>query len=131
MARVRGENLNEDIIMKAMSNSQDNSKFCLRSRDGRDDHQGRPDEDANDDWLHEDDSSVRIHRAPRFHLFTPLGVSMAPAARSIFSVRITDGEFCDNGEQFKHVDSWRSRAEAHMSLGRPWTGATRFFVKKV
>jgi len=127
VARVEGEDAYEVNCAKALSNLQDVSKFCQRS--GRE-HRGQPDEDKDDDWLNEDYSSVRVHRAPRFHLFTPLGVSMAPPARSIFSVRITEGVFCDNGEQFKLVDSWRNRAEAHLSLGRPWTGATRFFVKE-
>jgi hypothetical protein len=84
-------------------------------------------EDANDHWQFEDSYCVRKHDEPRFRLFTPLGVTSSPPARCLFSVRITRGAFCDDGQEFELVDSWKNRANAHMSLGRPWLGTTTFY----
>ena len=86
-------------------------------------------EDAKDDWHFEDSYCVRQHDEPRFRLFTPLGVAASPAARSIFSVRVTRGAYCDDGQEFELVDSWRNRTSAHMSLGRPWQGHTMFYTQ--
>ena len=66
--------------------------------------------------------AVMLHEDARLCLATPLRVSGAPPARMLSSVRVTEGEFCDTGERFKRVDSWRARSVAHLSLGRPWRG---------
>ena len=86
-------------------------------------------EDNKDDWSFEDNKCVRLHAEPRMHLFTPVGVSCSPPAKSIFSVRITEGAFCDDGREFTLVDSWRNRADSHASLGRPWVGRTQFYYR--
>ena len=86
-------------------------------------------EDNKDDWNFEDNKCVRVHAEPRMHLFTPVGVSCSPPAQCIFSVRITEGAFCDDGREFTLVDSWRNRADSHASLGRPWIGRTQFYYR--
>jgi hypothetical protein len=88
-------------------------------------------EDEKDIWNYEDNdmSCVRVHAEPRMHLFTPVRVSCSPPAKCIFSVRITEGTFCDDGREFTLVDSWRNRTESHASLGRPWTGSTKFYYR--
>ena len=71
---------------------------------------------------------VRDHVRSRSELFTPLRVSGSPPAKALTPSRITVGEFCD-GEAFRVVDCWTSRAFAHRNLGRSWTGKTFFLLR--
>ncbi len=82
-----------------------------------------------DRWIDDVDEVVRVHRRPRMELFTPLRVRGAPPAKSLTPVRVTEGRFCDTGELFKVTDTWTARATAHRSLGRRWTGSTRFLSR--
>ena len=71
----------------------------------------------------------RVHLRPRTDLFTPLRVEKSPPARSLFSMRVTEGRFCKSGESFTRVDSWTDRKSAHMPLRAEWTGTTTFVLK--
>ena len=83
-----------------------------------------------DAWKLEGECCVRSHNKPRRQLFTPLRVKGAPPARSLFSIRVTEGVFCGSGERFKKVDSWHSREDAHADLGRFWQGSTTFVQRQ-
>ena len=42
---------------------------------------------------------------------------------------MTIGKYIDNGERFPRIDSWTSRASAHMVVPRAWQGTSTFFIK--
>ena len=71
---------------------------------------------VEDNWQKSDDACVRLHSRPRKDLFTPLRVSASPPAKSLFSIRITEGTFCDSGERFRFIDAWTDRRTAHASI---------------
>ena len=71
----------------------------------------------------------RRRTKPRRTLFTPRRVEGAPPAKALTPTRVTIGRFVDSGEEFSRLDSWRSRRDAHLDLGRAWIGETRFFAK--
>ena len=71
----------------------------------------------------------RKHEKPRRHLFTPRRIEGAPPAKALTPTRLTIGRFVDSGEEFSRLDSWRSRSDAHLDMGRIWVGETRFFAK--
>ena len=71
----------------------------------------------------------RRHATPRRTLFTPRRVEGAPPAKALTPTRVTIGRFVDSGEEFSRLDSWRSRSDAHLDLGRAWIGETKFFAK--
>ena len=89
----------------------------------------RIEDGITDLWLEKSEKTVRRHRRPRRSLFTPLRVSGAPPAKSLTPVRITEGKFCDDGEPFRVVDCWTSRATAHRPLERAWIGLTTFLTR--
>ena len=82
-----------------------------------------------DEWEKAEQTWSRVHLRPRAGLFTPLRVEGSPPARSLFSVRVTQGCFCDSGEQFTRVDAWPDRRTAHMPMRALWTGTTTFVLK--
>ena len=82
--------------------------------------------EGDDAWAEDGRHCVRVHRAPRRELFTPLRVSGAPPARSLFPVRVTVGRFEGSGRAFRITDSWHQRSDAHRDLGERWVGATQF-----
>ena len=101
-------------------------------------------EPEEDDWVREADATTRPasaggvkalelpgpsrrHVKPRRTLFTPGRVEGAPPASALTPTRVTIGRYVDSGEQFTIVDSWRSRSDAHLDLGRWWTGESCFF----
>ena len=84
---------------------------------------------ANDLWIEGKEEAVRRHRRPRRCLFTPLRVSGAPPVRALAPVRVTEGRYCDDGQSFRVVDCWTSRATAHRPLKGPWTGSTTFLMR--
>ena len=79
-------------------------------------------------WQVGNDVAVMTHDLARLCLATPLRVAGAPPARMLSSIRVTEGTFCDTGERFRRVDSWRARSTAHLSLERPWQGRTVFVL---
>ena len=44
--------------------------------------------------------------------------------------RITTGVFAD-GEKFVLEDGWREPGLAHRVLNKPWTGTTKFRIRKI
>ena len=82
-----------------------------------------------DQWDRAEHTWARVHLRPRAELFTPLRVEGSPPARSLFSMRVTTGRFCDDGEQFTRVDAWTDKSTAHMPLRALWTGTTTFVFK--
>ncbi len=84
--------------------------------------------EENMHWQVGDRIATMVHSDARMCLATPLRVSGAPPAKMLTSVRITEGAFCDTGEVFRRVDSWRARSIAHLSMGRPWCGRTTFLL---
>jgi hypothetical protein len=107
---------------QSWQNSQD---ACVRLHS----RLGSKKEYVEDRWQQSEDACVRLHSRPRKDLFTPLRVSSAPPAKSLFSVRVTAGAYCDNGEQFRIVDAWTDRRSAHAPLRTFWTGTTTFIRK--
>jgi len=79
-------------------------------------------------WQIGEKMAVLLHDKPRVCLATPLRIRGAPPAKWLTSVRVTEGAYCDTGEGFRRVDSWRARSIAHMSMGRPWCGRTTFLL---
>ena len=71
----------------------------------------------------------RMHATPRRTLFTPRRVEGAPPAKALTPTRVTIGRCVDSGKEFSRLDSWRSRSDAHLDLGRAWVGETKFFAK--
>ena len=90
------------------------------------DHNNGDGDTENDSWIEGQEEAIRRHRRPRRCLFTPLRVSGAPPVRALAPVRVTEGQFCDDGKPFRVVDCWTSRATAHRPLERAWTGVTKF-----
>ena len=88
------------------------------------------DDNDHDDWIQDADYAVRVHNKSRLTLFTPLRVRKAPPARSLATIRTTEGAYCDDGEEFKVVDSWTSRSTAHRPMARRWTGTTTFAMRR-
>jgi hypothetical protein len=82
-----------------------------------------------DQWDKDGHTWSRVHLRPRSELFTPLRVENSPPARSLFSVRVTKGQFCDSGERFTKVDAWTDKRTAHMPMRALWTGTTTFVLK--
>ena len=82
-----------------------------------------------DEWSMAQYTCSRVHLRPRTDLFIPLRVENSPPARSLFSVRVTEGRFCKSGETFTRVDSWTDRKAAHLPLRAEWTGTTTFMLK--
>jgi len=80
-------------------------------------------------WQNEAETTTRHHKRPRNELFTPKYVENGPSLNELSQVRITEGQYTDNGEVFKRVDSWTSRRDAHLCLGRQWKGRTRFLLR--
>ena len=91
---------------------------------------GDADDDDHDDWIKDAEHAIRVHNRSRLTLFTPLRVSKAPPVRSLATIRTTSGVYCDNGEEFKVVDSWTSRSTAHRPMARRWTGTTTFALRR-
>ena len=73
--------------------------------------------------------AVVEHREPRRQLTTPRRVPGMPSCSRLTSARITEGTWLHTGEQFRIVDSWRTRTTAHRDLEALWTGKTRFVLK--
>ena len=84
-----------------------------------------------DRWQKSEDACVRLHSRPRRDLFTPLRVCASPPAKSLFSVRVTAGAYCDTGERFRIIDAWTDRRSAHAPLRTFWTGTTTFIRKPI
>jgi hypothetical protein len=80
-------------------------------------------------WRDEAENVTRHHSRPRKELFTPKYVENGPSLNELCPVRITEGYYIDNGEGFKRVDTWTSRRDAHLCLGRQWKGETRFLLR--
>ena len=70
-----------------------------------------------------------VHETPRRTLVTPPRIQGAPPVRGLTAYRLTEGVFCDTGEEFTRRDNWTSRASAHADLGRRWTGSTTFVTR--
>ncbi len=70
-----------------------------------------------------------MHETPRRTLVTPPRIQGAPPVRGLTAYRLTEGVFCDTGEEFTRRDNWTSRASAHADLGRRWTGSTTFVTR--
>ena len=68
---------------------------------------------------------MRIHESSRNCFFTPPRVAGIPPRKALAAVRITEGCYVDNGEEFRTVDNWIGRS-AHKALQRRWTGRTTF-----
>ena len=79
----------------------------------------------SDQWIEAPTYSVRIHESSRNCLFTPPRVAGIPPRQALAAVRITEGCYVDNGEEFRTVDNWIGRS-AHKVLQRRWTGRTTF-----
>ena len=69
---------------------------------------------------------TRVHNCARRKLFTPLRVTSAPTAKSLFAVRLTVGRYTETGETFQILDNWHAREAAHRDLDAPWKGYTQF-----
>ena len=82
-------------------------------------------EPESDRWIEEPTYSVRIHESSRNCTFTPPRVAGIPPRQALAAVRITEGWYVDNGEEFRMVDNWTGRS-AHKALQRRWTGRTTF-----
>ena len=84
------------------------------------------DNNGMDHWLECGNSAMRVHRAARTQLFTPIRVSEAPPAKTLTATRVTRGKYVDNGEEFEWCDNWTSRGTAHRCMARRWVGTTTF-----
>ena len=84
---------------------------------------------VKDEWVDGGVVHTRLHHRERRELFTPLRVAGAGPARSLFSIRVTNGVFSGSGQHFRIIDSWTCRASAHQALKEPWTGSTVFIRK--
>jgi hypothetical protein len=82
-----------------------------------------------DVWHEESETVTRQHASCRSELFTPLRVSGAPPAKALTPARITHGTFTRTGKQFKLIDTWTSRKDAHKDLGEAWTGTITFLKR--
>ncbi len=72
-----------------------------------------------------------VHSKPRLCLATPLRIKGVPPVKALTSMRVTTGRYVDNGEAFRVIDNWTSRAQAHAELERRWTGSSWFLAKEV
>ena len=84
--------------------------------------------EENDRWMRRDDAEVveRRRSKQRFAIFTPMKVAQGPkSAAAVGKWRITIGELA-NGQEFLHIDNWKTAANPHELLGQPWTGITFF-----
>ena len=86
---------------------------------------------VEDRWQKSEDACVRLHSRPRRDLFTPLRVCASPPAKSLFSVRVTAGAYCDTCERFQIIDAWTDIRSAHAPLRTFWTGTTTFIRKPI
>ena len=82
-------------------------------------------ESESDQWIEAPTYCVRIHESSRNCFFTPPRVAGIPPRQALAAVRITEGCYVDNGEEFRTVDNWIGRS-AHKVLQRRWTGRTTF-----
>jgi hypothetical protein len=82
-----------------------------------------------DEWRQEGACEVRIHNRDRRELFTLLRVEGSPPARSLFTVRITQGTYRYSNKDFSIIDAWTDRQSAHRVLDEPWTGST-YFIRR-
>ena len=82
-------------------------------------------ESESDQWIEAPTYCVRIHESSRNCFFTPPRVAGIPPRQALAAVRITEGCYVDNGEEFRTVDNWSGRS-AHRVLQRRWTGRTTF-----
>ena len=82
-------------------------------------------EPESDKWLEGNTYCVRVHESSRNSLFTPPRVAGIQPRQALAAVRITEGRYIDDGEEFKIVDNWTGRS-AHRVLQRRWTGSTTF-----
>ena len=74
---------------------------------------------------------TRIHSTPRKSLFTPCRVARWPAhPDKLKSTRITVG-INSEGEKFEVQDNWIEPGKGHRVLSHPWTGYTKFKIRKV
>ena len=74
---------------------------------------------------------TRIHSTPRRSLFTPCRVARGPAhPDKLESTRVTVG-INSKGEKFEVRDNWREPGNAHRVLSHPWTGYTKFKIRRV
>ena len=86
-----------------------------------------------DKWISRggDGEWVRLHDTPRRSLFTPCRVARGPAhPDKLEGKRVTTGVFAD-GEKFVLEDGWREPGLAHRVLNKPWTGTTKFRIRKI
>ncbi len=80
----------------------------------------------SDSWVQNSEVWRRQHAKPRMCLFTPMKVAGGPLLSSdVPDTRMTFGKYL-NGEHFEVIDNWRTAAEPHLRLERPWTGTTVF-----
>ena len=82
-----------------------------------------------DEWIHIEGKIVRHHNKPRRALFTPLRVRGSPPARTLTSMRVTEGRCTSSGEKFRVVDQWAARSTAHSEMRASWVGTTMFWAK--
>ena len=82
-------------------------------------------EPESDQWLEATTCCVRVHESSRNCLFTPPRVAGIQPRQALAAVRITEGRYIDDGEEFRIVDNWTGRS-AHRVLQRRWTGSTTF-----
>ena len=87
------------------------------------------DEGKADEWKGGNEEFIRHHRRPRRCLFSPLRVKGSPPAKSLTPVRITEGQYLDDGEYFARTETWTARSTAHLVMSRPWTGTTKFLAR--
>jgi hypothetical protein len=88
--------------------------------------QPRLQSEPRDCWDDNAAHCTRVHVCARRKLFTPLRVPSAPAAKSLFTVRLTVGRFIETGETFQILDNWHAREASHRDLEAPWKGYTQF-----
>ena len=82
-------------------------------------------EPESDQWLEATTHCVRVHESSRNCLFTPPRVAGIQPRQALAAVRITEGRYIDDGEEFRIVDNWTGRS-AHRVLQRRLTGSTTF-----
>ena len=74
---------------------------------------------------------TRIHSTPRKSLFTPCRVARGPAHPDKFECTRLKVGINSEGEKFEVQDNWREPGRAHRVLSHPWTGYTKFKIRRV